>query len=121
MHALVMFDVDGDHAQAEVEIAGESMELHHFRDFADGFDKGVDRLARMISCFNVHLHADAEPELLRRENDDALVNDAHRFELLDALPARRRRQSDRAADFADGRCGVRLQNSQDLPVQRVHD
>ena len=63
---------------------------------------------------------DAEPDLLLIDQRHAAGDDALGLELLQALPAWRRRQTDALADLGDGQGGVLLHHGEDLAVDGVH-
>jgi len=74
----------------------------------------------MIAGLDRDEHRDAEPDLFRVDNGNALLDHTLGFELLDALPARRRGQPDAAANLRDGERGILLQHTEYLPVDGVH-
>ena len=74
----------------------------------------------MVAGLDRDEHGDAEPDLVRVDQRDALGDDAVGLQPLDALPARRRRQADALADFGDRERGVLLHHGEDLAVDGVH-
>ena len=74
----------------------------------------------MIAGLDCDKHRDAEPNLVGVDDGDALLDHALGFQLLDALPAGRRGQTDAIADFSNRERRVLLQHAEDLPVDGVH-
>src|SRR5262249_51774586 len=74
----------------------------------------------MVLGLHRHEDRDAEAELVLVDHRDPLLDHAVRLEPLDALPARRRREPDPAADFGNRERGVLLEHGEDFPVDGVH-
>src|ERR1700722_13326372 len=104
-HALVerviTRDVGHHDAQHVVDVANHPVELHYVWHRADHLREAVEPVLGMIAGLDRDEPRDAEAELVLIEQRDALDQHAVGLQALNALPARRGRQPDPAADLGD--------------------
>jgi hypothetical protein len=112
--------VGDDDTQHVVDIAGHAIELHHLRHGRDALGEFFQPGSGMVRGLDLDEDGEAEPDLLRRDQRDALHDHARLLEPLDALPAWRLRQPDTIGQFRDRDVGVVLQHGQNFSVDRIH-
>ena len=102
-----------------VDGAGHAVELDDLRKVADHFGEALEPLVIVLVGGDGDEGGDFGVDPLGVEQGDTAGDDAVLLELLDAAPARCRRETNAAADFGDGDGGVLLEDLQDLAIEAV--
>jgi hypothetical protein len=74
----------------------------------------------MIGRFDGDEDRQSQPDLLRIDEDDALLDDAGCFQPLNPLPARRLGQVDLLREFSNRDAGIFLQKHQNFSIRSIH-
>ena len=117
--ALIAVDVGCHDLEQVVDAAAGGVALDHLVDLAD---RGLETLKILIAVLLEHdLDQDGRDgaELLEVDLGMVAADQAGFFQALEALPARRRREIDRAGECCLGDPPLRLQRGQDLQIDRI--
>jgi len=116
---VVAWHVGDDHAQHVIDVARHPIKLHHLGHRADGVGEFSKPGLGMVGAFDRHKDRNTKPDLVLVDQRDPAQDYPVGFQPLDALPARRRRQSHPVADLGDGQRSIFLKHRQNLAVDGV--
>jgi len=117
--ALERLHIRHHDAQQIVRVARHQIALHYFRALGDGLFEALQRFFHLFLQTHLNKHVDAQPERLRIQQRDLLLEQPQLLERAHPVKARRGRQVDRASQLGIGDAGVLLQLAEDADIDAV--